>query len=334
MVDAAWVRRLPKAELHLHIEGTLEPELMFELARRNGVSLRFKNVEELRAAYQFKDLQSFLDVYYEGAAVLRTRRDFEDLAWAYFLRAAADGLRHCEIFFDPQTHTRASIAVVVSGLRDAIDRARRELKLSVSLILCFLRHLPEDDALRTLDEAAPFFNKGIIGVGLDSSEVGHPPSKFKTVFRRAKDAGLRIVAHAGEEGPPSYIWEALDVLGAERIDHGVRCLEDQALVKRLAKDKTPLTVCPLSNMKLRVYRKLEEHPLKRMLEGGLAPCVNSDDPSYFGGYALDNYLAVERALGLSRDELAQLARNSIQGSFLAPEDKQRLLADLERARSS
>lgn len=327
MVDADWVRRLPKAELHLHIEGTLEPELMFELAKRNGVPLRFKSVEDVRRAYQFSGLQSFLDIYYEGAAVLTTRRDFEDLCWAYCVRAAADGLRHAEIFFDPQTHLPRGVpmADVIEGLSAALARAEKELKLTSRLIMCFLRHLSEDEALKTLEAALPFKSK-LTAVGLDSSEKGHPPSKFKRVFREAKNAGLRAVAHAGEEGPPSYIWEALDALGVERVDHGVRCLEDEELIKRLAKDKTPLTVCPLSNVKLKVFPKLEDHSLKRMLERGLSACVNSDDPSYFGGYVLDNYLAVERALSLSQDDLALLARSSIQASFLGAEDKKRLLA--------
>lgn len=330
MVDAAWVRRLPKAELHLHIEGTLEPELMFELARRNGLALRFKSVDDLRRAYQFKDLQSFLDIYYEGAAVLRTRRDFEDLAWAYCVRAAADGVRHAEVFFDPQSHTARGVPIgdVIEGLSAALARAEKELKLTSRLIMCFLRHLHEDDALATLDAAGPFL-KRLTAVGLDSSEKGHPPSKFKKVFRKAKDAGLRAVAHAGEEGPPEYVWEALDVLGVERVDHGVRCLEDEALVKRLAKDRVPLTVCPLSNVKLRVYQKLEDHRLKELLERGLAACVNSDDPAYFGGYVLDNYLAVERALGLSQAQVAQLARHSLEASFLPADEKKKLLTELE-----
>lgn len=325
----AFVRALPKAELHLHVEGTLEPELMFELARRNKVPLRFKSVEDVRAAYRFSDLQSFLDIYYEGAGVLRTEEDFHDLAWAYLARAAPMGVRHAEIFFDPQTHTGRSIPyrAVLDGLTSALAKAERELGVTSRLILCFLRHLPEESALKTLAEALPL--GGIHGVGLDSSENGNPPSKFARVFGKARAAGLRAVAHAGEEGPPSYIHEALDVLKAERIDHGVRCLEDDRLASRLAEERTPLTVCPLSNVKLRVVDALEDHPLRVMLRRGLRATVNSDDPAYFGGYADENYLRTARALGLTRAELAALAKNSFLSSWLPDAEKARLCAAVD-----
>jgi adenosine deaminase len=312
---------LPKAELHLHIEGTLEPELMFTLARRNKLALRFKDVEEVRAAYKFKDLQSFLDIYYEGAGVLKTEQDFHDLAWAYFSRVAPMGVRHAEIFFDPQTHTSRSVPykVVLDGLTFALRRAEKELGVTSKLILCFLRHLPEDAALKTLAEAMP--HGGIHGVGLDSSEKGNPPSKFQRVYAKARSAGLRAAAHAGEEGPPEYVREALDLLKVERVDHGVRCLEDTALVSRLAEEKIPLTVCPLSNVKLRVVEKLEDHPLRTMLHKGLRATVNSDDPAYFGGYADENYRRTARVLGLTKAELVQLAKNSFLSSWLTDAEK-------------
>jgi adenosine deaminase len=311
-----FIASLEKAELHLHIEGTLEPELMFELAARNAVPLSYPSVEALRRAYDFTDLQSFLDIYYQGAAVLRTRDDFRDMAAAYFRRAAAQNVRHAEIFFDPQTHTHRGVpfATVVEGLRDAQLEAERDLGITSALILCFLRHLDEDDALRTLDEALPY-RQWIAAVGLDSSERGHPPSKFRRAFARAADAGLFAVAHAGEEGPPEYIWEALDILGAKRIDHGVRCLEDPALVQRLVSEQIPLTVCPLSNVKLRVVDTMRDHPLRTMLERGLKVTINSDDPAYFGGYVGENYVAAAEGLGLSEDELRLLARNSFEASF-------------------
>ncbi|HJQ35967.1 MAG TPA: adenosine deaminase [Thermoanaerobaculia bacterium] len=311
-----FIAGLQKAELHLHIEGTLEPELMFELARRNGAALSFSSVDALRRAYEFTDLQSFLDIYYQGAAVLQSRDDFRDMALAYFRKAASQNVRHAEIFFDPQTHTRRGIpfATVLEGLRDAQQTAERELQLTSKLILCFLRHLSEDDALRTLDEALPY-RDAIVAVGLDSSEAGHPPSKFARVFARARDAGLFAVAHAGEEGPPEYIWEALDLLGARRIDHGVRCLEDPKLVARLATDRIPLTVCPLSNVKLRVFDTMRDHNLREMLERGIHVTINSDDPAYFGGYIEENYVAAAEALQLTRDELETIARNSFTASF-------------------
>ena len=311
-----FINRLPKAELHLHIEGTLEPELMLRLAARNGLSTRYRTVDELRSAYQFTDLQSFLDIYYEGAAVLRTEEDFFDMALAYFRKAAEQNVRHAEIFFDPQTHTARGIPfeTVIKGLHHAQENAASELNVTSKLILCFLRHLDESDALKTLDEALPF-QEWVVAVGLDSSERGHPPSKFERVFARARDAGLRAVAHAGEEGPPQYIWEALDLLGAERIDHGVRCLEDSRLVDRLVAEQIPLTVCPLSNVKLAVFPDIRSHNLRQMLDRGLKVTINSDDPAYFGGYVNENYLAVAGALKLSESDLQQLARNSFDASF-------------------
>lgn len=314
----AFIAALPKAELHLHIEGTLEPELMFELARRNGITLPFASVDALRRAYDFQDLQSFLDIYYQGAAVLRTREDFRDMTAAYFRKAASQGVKHAEIFFDPQTHTHRGIAmdVVMNGIHDAQLDAERDLGVTSKLILCFLRHLDEDDALRTLDAALPY-RDWLAAVGLDSSERGHPPSKFQRVFTRAREAGLLAVAHAGEEGPPAYIWEALDLLGARRIDHGVRCLEDDALVERLVRDQIPLTVCPLSNIKLRVFDRMRDHPLRTMLDRGLKVTINSDDPAYFGGYIAENYAAVAEGLGFSREELERIARNSFESSFTA-----------------
>lgn len=326
----AFVTGLPKAELHLHIEGSLEPELMFELAKRNRLSLPFKSVEEVRAAYAFSNLQDFLDIYYAGASVLLTEEDFHDLAMAYFRRLKADGGVHAEIFFDPQTHTDRGVPmdVVVSGLFSAMDRARDELGLTVKLILCFLRHLDEDAAFATLKAAGPFLDR-IEAVGLDSSEVGHPPSKFVQVFEAAHGLGLRRVAHAGEEGPPEYVREALDLLHVDRIDHGNRALEDEALTARLVREQMTLTVCPLSNLKLCVVKDLSRHPLPRMLGLGLRATVNSDDPAYFGGYVGDNYLAVARATGLGRDALAALARNSFLGSFLDDAEKARRVAEVD-----
>ena len=330
-----WIRALPKAELHIHIEGSLEPEMMFALAARNGVSLRYGNVEEVRAAYAFTDLQSFLDIYYEGMAVLRTERDFHDLARAYFERAHADGVRHAELFFDPQAHTArgVTLATVVNGLHAATEEARSELGMSASLILCFLRHLPADAAMATLDEALPFLDR-IVGVGLDSSEAGYPPQDFAAVYERARAEGLRAVAHAGEEGPPDYVWQALDLLGVERIDHGVRSEEDPALLERLVRDGVPLTMCPLSNVKLRVVDRIEDHNLKRLLDRGVRVTINSDDPAYFGGYIGDNYIAAAAALGLSREEVVAIARNSIEATFLDDAAKAELLAELERVASA
>lgn len=327
---AALLRTMPKAELHLHIEGSLEPELMFALAARNGIALPYADVEALRAAYAFTDLQSFLDIYYAGAGVLRTERDFEDMAWAYFERAAADHVVHAEIFFDPQTHTARGIAMgtVIHGLKRARDRAEAELGISSALILCFLRHLSEDAAFQTLDAALPY-REHFIGVGLDSSESGHPPEKFARVFARCRDLGLHVVAHAGEEGPPAYIATALDVLRAERIDHGVRCVEDPALVRRLAAERVPLTVCPLSNVRLRVFTDLRHHNLPALLDAGLCVTVNSDDPAYFGGYVNDNFTQLFAAHPRLRGEHAyRLARNSFDASFAPAEARARWLARL------
>ena len=324
-----FIRALPKAELHLHIEGTLEPELMFELARRNGVALAHGSVAELRAAYDFEDLQAFLDIYYAGAAVLIHEADFHALAMAYFRRAAADGVVHAEIFFDPQTHTARGVAfaTVLDGLARAAAQARAELGLSSRLIMCFLRHLPEAAAFATLEQAMAHLGR-IDGVGLDSSEVGHPPGDFTRVFRRCRELGLRAVAHAGEEGPAAYITEALDHLRVERIDHGVRAPDDPALVARLALAGTALTVCPLSNLKLRVFPSLAEHNLKLMLDAGLRVTVNSDDPAYFGGYIAENFRAVAEALELSRADLATLARHSLEASFVTDAERAPWLAQL------
>jgi len=324
-------RRIPKAELHIHIEGSLEPELIFALAERNGVTLPHSSVDALRAAYAFTDLQSFLDIYYAGASVLLHEADFHDMAWAYFLRAQADNVVHAELFFDPQTHTARGVpmAAVVGGLKRACERAQAELGISSHLILCFLRHLSEDDAFATLEAALPF-REQFIGVGLDSSEVGHPPEKFARVFARCREVGLRVVAHAGEEGPPAYIWQALDVLKAERIDHGVRCLEDPVLVARLAAERTPLTVCPLSNLKLCVVSDLADHPMKRLLDAGLCATVNSDDPAYFGGYLNENFIQLVQALGLGREDVISLARNSLEASFVTESQRNGMLLQLEQ----
>jgi adenosine deaminase len=329
----ALLRAAPKAELHIHIEGSLEPELIFELAQRNGVALPYPSVEALRAAYAFTDLQSFLDIYYAGASVLLEPADFEDMAWAYFRRAADDHVVHCEVFFDPQTHTArgVDIGVVIRGLDAAARRAQAELGLSVRLILCFLRHLSEDDAIATLEAALPWRDK-FIGVGLDSSELGHPPEKFARVFARARELGLRAVAHAGEEGPPAYIRSALDALGAERIDHGVRCLEDPALVARLVAARVPLTVCPLSNVKLRVFDRLAEHNVPALLAAGLCVTINSDDPAYFGGYLNDNLVQLFEALPeLGVREAHQLLRNSFEASFAEAADRARWIGELDAA---
>jgi adenine deaminase len=326
----AFIAGLPKAELHLHIEGALEPELMFELARRNRISLPFASVEAVRAAYAFSNLQDFLDIYYQGAGVLLTERDFEDLALAYFARVAADGCRHVELFFDPQTHTDRGLpfAVAIEGLLAGMAEAERRHGITASLILCFLRHLDEDAAFATLRAAEPWLDR-IVGVGLDSSEVGHPPAKFARVFAAAGERGLKRVAHAGEEGPPAYVWEALDLLRVDRIDHGNRALEDEVLVRRLAAEGMTLTVCPLSNLKLCVVDDLTRHPLKRMLDLGLRATINSDDPAYFGGYLGANWKQTAQALDLSRGQLTTLAKNSFQGPFLPPEVVARHVADIE-----
>ena len=325
-----FIAGLPKAELHLHIEGSLEPELMFALAKRNGVALPFETIEAVRKAYEFSRLQDFLDIYYQGAQVLLTRADFHDLGMAYFRRLAADSGRHAEIFFDPQTHTDRGLpfAVAIDGLLSAMDEAEKALGVTSKLILCFLRHLDEAAAFETLEQAKPYLGR-IAGVGLDSSELGHPPSKFERVFEAAARLGLKRVAHAGEEGPPSYVWEALDLLHVDRIDHGNRALEDEALVARLAAEQMTLTVCPLSNLKLCVVGDMTAHPIKTMLAKGLKPTLNSDDPAYFGGYLNDNYRAAARGVDLGLEDLATLARNSFTGSFLTPEQQAPHLAAID-----
>jgi adenosine deaminase len=317
-----FIRALPKTELHVHIEGTLEPELVFALAAKHGIGLGYRNAAELRAAYRFTDLQSFLDIYYTSATVLRDAADFHAMTSAYLRRAHADGIVHVEVFFDPQAHTARGVplGVVMQGLTQALKEAQAQTGITHRLIMCFLRHLPAEDAMQTLEQALPWRDH-LVGVGLDSSERGHPPSQFTAVFERARSLGLLAVAHAGEEGPPAYIEEALDLLHVRRIDHGVRCVEDPLLVARLARERVPLTVCPLSNIRLGVFHRMADHNLKILLDQGLCVTVNSDDPAYFGGYLLDNYLAVATALELSRAQLAQLARNSIEASFLEPAAK-------------
>ena len=330
MASEAFIRGLPKAELHVHIEGTLEPEMMFEFEKRNGIDLPFDSVEEIRAAYEFDNLQSFLDIYYEGADVVRTTQDFYDLMQAYLERAAADGVRRAEIFFDPQTHTERGIGfpVFMDGFLGAIADAEVELGISSALIMCFLRHLPGEAAIAVWEEASGYHGD-LLGVGLDSSEVGNPPERFAEVYALARAAGLRAVAHAGEEGPSDYITGALAVLGVERIDHGVRCEDDNALMRRLVDEGIPLTMCPLSNVKLGVFDRLEDHSLVRLLNRGVKVTINSDDPAYFGGYIGDNYIAVAEAFGLDEWDLVRLARNSIDATFLPVAEKEALLAELE-----
>ena len=325
------IQRIPKAELHLHIEGTLEPELMMQLAGRNGIEIPYASVDEIRHAYNFSDLQSFLDIYYAGARVLLEQRDFYDLTWAYLERAAMDNVRHVEIFFDPQTHTERGVGfdTVIDGICGALQDGESKLGVTFEIIMCFLRHLSAADAMTTLQQALPHKQR-IRAVGLDSSELGHPPKKFAEVFERARQEGFLTVAHAGEEGPPEYIREALDILKVERVDHGVRCLEDPALVERLAKDQIPLTVCPLSNVKLRVFDTLGEHNLKKLLGAGLCATINSDDPAYFGGYIGENFLQTQKALNLSAGEIATLAKNSFTASFLDEKAKERHLADINQ----
>ena len=326
----AFLRGLPKAELHVHIEGTLEPELLFELAARNGVALPFADVAAARAAYDFDSLQDFLDLYYQGMAVLRSADDFHALTDAYLARARADGVRHAEIFFDPQGHTSRGVPfeAVVEGIADALAAAGRDHGMTTRLICCFLRDRPVDEAMATLDQALAY-RDAIIGVGLDSAERGHPPEPFGPVFARARAEGFLAVAHAGEEGPPAHVTGALDALGAERIDHGVAAMQDPDLIRRLARDRVPLTVCPLSNLKLRVVDDLADHPLRAMLEAGIVATVNSDDPAYFGGYIVDNYRASADALGLTRDDLIHLARNGFDAAFLPDADKSRYLEEIE-----
>ncbi len=327
---AAFIEGLPKAELHLHIEGCLEPELLFAIAARNGVELPYASVDALRAAYDFDNLQDFLDIYYRGLSVLREARDFYDLTWAYLKHARAEAVLHAEIFFDPQAHTSRGVAfsTVIAGITSALEDGRDRLGIGSKLILCFLRDRSAESALATLEEALPHKDR-IVAVGLDSTERGHPPSKFEAVFDRARAEGFLTVAHAGEEGPPDYVAEALDLLRVARIDHGIRALEDGALTARLARDAVPLTVCPLSNLKLKVVDDMAAHPLKAMLDAGLVATVNSDDPAYFGGYVNANYRAVQAALGLGRDDLARLARNSFEAAFLEAEDKRALIARLD-----
>ncbi len=331
-----FVQDVPKAELHMHLEGSLEPELMFALAERNRVELPYASVEDVRRAYRFTDLQSFLDIYYQAAQVLRQEQDFHDLTWAYLSRSAEQNVLHAEMFFDPQTHTDRGVPfdTVIAGIRSAMDRATQDLGMSSGLILCFLRHLSAEAAMATLRQALPY-KSWLLGVGLDSSEVGHPPGKFQAVFAEARAQGLRAVAHAGEEGPPHYIREALDLLGVARVDHGVRCTEDPDLVERLVAERMPLTVCPLSNVRLRVFDTMAQHNLVRMLDRGLCVTVNSDDPAYFGGYMVENLRAVQAGLGIGQEQIVQLMRNAFEASFLADDKKQALaqrLADFAKKR--
>jgi len=327
----AFIDGLPKAELHIHIEGSLEPELMFVLAARNGLPLPWRSVEELRQSYEFVDLQSFLDLYYEGARVLITEQDFYDLTWAYLAKANSQGVRHSEIFFDPQTHTDRGITfeTVISGLYRATQDAKQHLGISSKLIMCFLRHLSEAAAMATLQQALRFADR-LVAVGLDSSEMGHPPQKFTRVFDKAREAGFLTVAHAGEEGPPEYIRQALDKLKVSRIDHGVRCIEDPELTARLVADKVPLTVCPLSNVKLGVFESMGQHNLKQLLDDGLCVTVNSDDPAYFGGYLTENFLAAQKALDLDQRDIYCLARNSFEAAFLEQAEKEKLIDALDK----
>ena len=332
---ATFIHGLPKAELHLHLEGSLEPAQMFEFAKRNKVEIPFKSVEEVQAAYEFSNLQDFLDIYYQGANVLLTEEDFYDMTDAYLLKVANESVRHVEVFFDPQTHTDRGVpfATVIAGIRKALDDGKAKYGMTSGLILCFLRHLSEEAAFDTLKQAENHMD-GIIGVGLDSSELGHPPSKFERVFEAARNNGLKLVAHAGEEGPPDYVYEALDLLHIDRLDHGNRALEDARLVERLVSEKITLTVCPLSNLKLCVVDQLADHPLKQMLDLGLRATVNSDDPAYFGGYVAQNYVSVANALELTKEDLVTLAKNSFLGSFLDADIRRRHLHDIDRYAAS
>ena len=325
-----FIQNLPKAELHLHIEGTLEPEMMFELAQRNNIDLPYKSVSEVKEAYDFEDLKSFLDIYYQGSEVLQTERDFYDLTWAYLEKAAKQNVRHTEIFFDPQTHTDRGIAfeTVYQGIYKALQDGEDKLDISSQLILSFLRHLTQEEAFATLEQALPY-KETMVAVGLDSAEQGNPPSKFKEVFEKAQAEGFLTVAHAGEEGPPEYIWEAINLLEVSRIDHGVRSMEDPKLLDYLTDKQIPLTVCPLSNIELNVFDSMAEHNLKKLLNQGICVTINSDDPAYFGGYVGENYQAAQSALDLTEQELYQIAKNSFQASFLAPEAKFKLIAELE-----
>ncbi|MEZ8109617.1 adenosine deaminase [Vibrio splendidus] len=327
----SFIKHLPKVELHLHIEGTLEPELMFQLAKRNNVSIPFDNPDQVRGAYQFHNLQSFLDIYYQGANVLIHEQDFYDLTWAYLLKCQQDNVVHTEIFFDPQTHTERGIAfeVIIGGITQALNQAEQELGISSQLIMCFLRHLDEDSAFETLKQALPYKDK-IIAVGLDSSEKGNPPEKFKHVFQEAINQGFLTVAHAGEEGPAQNISDALSLLGITRIDHGVRCVEDEDLMEQLIAKRTPLTVCPLSNTKLKVFNTMQEHNIVELLRKGLCVTINSDDPAYFGGYMNDNFLAVANAHPVTKNELAQFSINAIEASFISPHAKEDLIAQVRQ----
>src|SRR5499427_1173461 len=326
---------MPKAELHLHIEGTLEPELMFELASRNRIALQFKTPDEVRQAYQFSDLQSFLDIYYQGTRVLLRDRDFYDLTWAYLQKAHEQNVRHAEIFFDPQAHTQRGVPIeaVIEGIDEALRAGGRRFGISSNLILCFLRHLSGEDAMKTFEAALPY-RRTFAGVGLDSSECGHPPEKFTNVFALARAEGLFVVAHAGEEGPPDYVWQALDTLRASRIDHGVRCTEDPALVDRLRSERVPLTVCPLSNVKLRVFDSMEQHNLPELIDAGLCVTINSDDPAYFGGYINENFGAVCDAFDLNRQEICALGRNSFEGAFMDETRRLEIIGELEALEAS
>ena len=324
------IHELPKAELHLHIEGSLEPEMMFKLAQRNQIELPYASVDQIREAYQFHNLQSFLDIYYAGASVLITEQDFYDLTWAYLEKVAQENVIHTEIFFDPQTHTERNIdfAVVISGITQALQDAEAKLGITSQLILCFLRHLSAEEAWQTLEQALPY-REHIIAVGLDSSEVGHPPAKFQQVFEKARTEGFLTVAHAGEEGPPEYIWEALELLQVSRIDHGVRAAEDSQLLEHLAKTRVPLTVCPLSNIKLRVFDEMKQHNFKHLLQQGLCVTINSDDPAYFGGYLEQNYLETQQALQLSQEEIIQVVKNGFEASFLSTTLKEKYLSQVD-----
>lgn len=326
-----FIRKIPKAELHIHLEGALEPELMFAIAERNGVELPFHSAAEVRQAYRFSDLQSFLDIYYAGMGVLLHERDFHEMTVAYLARAHGENVRHAELFFDPQAHTERGVdfGTVIRGIRSAQEEMKTRTGISTKLIPCFLRHLSAEAAMASLEEILRF-REWITGVGLDSSEAGNPPERFSSVFARARAEGLHVVAHAGEEGPPQYIRQALDILGSERIDHGVRCIEDPELVERLAQEQIPLTVCPLSNVRLRVFDTMADHDLKKLLDLGLRVTLNSDDPAYFGGYITENYLAAQQALNLDRNDILTLARNSFLAAFLTPEEKSLHLEELDR----
>jgi len=325
-----FIREIPKAELHLHIEGSLEPELMFEIGKRNEIELPFESVEIACKAYQFTNLQSFLDIYYKAASVLRFEQDFYDLTWACLKKISDQNVRHIEIFFDPQTHISRGLSfeTVITGIHRALEDGRQQLKLSSKLILCFLRHLTNEEGMKILQQALPF-KKWIVAVGLDSSEIGNPPEKFTTLFDKAREEGLLTVAHAGEEGPPEYMRQALEKLKVSRIDHGVHCLEDEKLVEELVRKQVPLTVCPLSNVKLRVFNSMKEHNLKSMLDRGLCVTINSDDPAYFGGYVVENFLAAQKALGMTHDDIYQLAKNSFNAAFLKQEEKDEFVKELD-----